>query len=134
THVLGALTQLWMHADTHIRDDNTIEMTLDEIDELVGIAGFCKLLPADWLQIVDSDYVQLPDFLQHNGTVAKKKANHAKRQARYRERHKTSINDAAESPDEQGSDAIASPSHSPPYPTHPIPPEEKNPSAFTTPA
>lgn len=123
THVLGALAQLWIFADTHIRDDNTIEASVDEIDELVGIAGFCKLLPADWLQVLEPNCIQLTDFLQHNGTVAKKKANHAKRQARYRDRQKTGKDDATPSPRAKPRDAVASPSL--PLPTQPNPNEEK---------
>jgi hypothetical protein len=84
TQVLGGLAQLWMYADTHIREDDTLDITLDEIDKLVGIEGFAKLMPADWLEVIDEHSVRLPDFQAHNGTDAKKRAVTAKRVKRHR--------------------------------------------------
>lgn len=86
TIVLGALARLWMHADTHIQDDDVLEATTDEIDELVGVDGFAAALPADWLQVVDPEHVKLPDFLAHNGGSARERKQGAKRQAAYRSR------------------------------------------------
>jgi hypothetical protein len=42
------------------------------------------LLPSDWLQIIDSDHVKLPDFHTHNGTTAKERALANKRQQKHR--------------------------------------------------
>lgn len=86
TILLGALTRLWMHADTHIQHDDILEATTDEIDELVGVDGFAAALPADWLQVLDADHVKLPDFLAHNGGSARERKQNAKRQAAYRSR------------------------------------------------
>ena len=86
TVVLGALARLWVHADTHIQNDDILEATTDEIDELVGVDGFAAALPADWLQVVDPDHVKLPDFLAHNGGSARERKLNAKRQAAYRSR------------------------------------------------
>jgi hypothetical protein len=88
TLVLGALARLWVYADSHIADDNTLAITLEEIDDLVGIKGFANALPADWLQVIDADNVQLPDFLEHNGTSAKNRRDAARRQATYRHRQR----------------------------------------------
>lgn len=87
---MGALVKLWMFADSHVDDDNTLAITLDEINELVGIDGFAQALPADWLQIIDSDHVQLPNFLEHNGSSEKLRRDNARRQAEYRHRHSNS--------------------------------------------
>lgn len=95
TLLLGGLTQLWIYADTHIREDNTLDLTPDEIDELVGITGFAEILPGDWLEILESDCVQLPDFLQHNGTTPRKKALAAQRQKRFRDRHKNNASNGS---------------------------------------
>jgi hypothetical protein len=84
TLVLGALSQLWLYADEHIRDDNTIRASVDDIDQFIGIENFCHILPTDWLKVVDPDYVELPDFLEHNGSVAKKKALNQQAVARHR--------------------------------------------------
>jgi len=91
TQVLGGLAQLWMFADSHIREDDTLDITLDEIDQLVGIEGFAKLMPADWLEVLDANSVRLPDFQAHNGTDAKKKALTSKRVQRHRIR--SAVND-----------------------------------------
>lgn len=88
TWTLGALVRFWMYADTHIDNNNTLAIALDEIDEIVGIDGFAKALPADWLQVIDSDRVQLPNFLEHNGSSEKARRDNARRQAEYRHRHR----------------------------------------------
>lgn len=84
TQVLGGLAQLWMFADSHIREDDTLDLSVDEIDQLVGIEGFAKLMPSDWLEVLDENSVRLPSFQAHNGTDAKKKALTAKRVQRHR--------------------------------------------------
>jgi len=82
--IVGALVTLWWYADTHICDDDTLPIGVDQINELVGIEGFCDLMPADWLQVLDSDRVKLVDYTTHNGTTAKKRALAQKRQERCR--------------------------------------------------
>lgn len=88
TLLLGALIRMWMYADSHIRDDNTLVITCDEIDELVGVEGFAKSLPVEWLKVIDAERVELPDFLEHNGTSARQRKNNAKRQANFRSKRK----------------------------------------------
>lgn len=85
TLVLGCLAQLWCYADTHVREGDTLDLGIDDIDEIVGLQGFCSMLPDDWLQVIDAEHVKLPGFLGHNGTEAKKKALTQKRVARHRE-------------------------------------------------
>jgi hypothetical protein len=89
TQLVGALVTLWCYADTHIREDDTLDLGPDEIDELIGIQGFVALMPTDWLEVLDTDRVKLPRFQEHNGTDAKKKALTAKRVARHRVRNVT---------------------------------------------
>lgn len=83
---VGALVRFWMFADSQIDDDNTLAITLDEINELVGIEGFAQALPADWLQVIDPNHVQLPNFLEHNGSSEKLRRDNARRQSEYRHR------------------------------------------------
>jgi hypothetical protein len=87
TLVCGALVRLWSFADTHVRSDNTIDLGFSEIDELVGVPGFTSVMPKDWLIEIDPTTVELPNFQEHNGVVAKKNALNAKRQANYRSRN-----------------------------------------------
>lgn len=85
TLVLGCLTQLWCYADTHVREGDVLDLGIDDIDEVVGVQGFCSLIPNDWLEVIDAEHVKLPGFLAHNGTEARKKALTQKRVARHRE-------------------------------------------------
>lgn len=85
--VVGALVTLWWYADTHIGDDDTLPIGADQVDELVGIVGFCNLMPSEWLEILDSDRVKLVDYTEHNGTTAKKRALSQRRMERLRKRN-----------------------------------------------
>jgi hypothetical protein len=86
TLVCGGLIRLWGFADTHIRDDDTLDLGISELDELIGISGFCSLMPEDWLRAVDERTVELPGFQAHNGVEARKKALTQKRVETHRKR------------------------------------------------
>lgn len=88
TLVLGALTRLWIYADSHARDDDSLDLGTKEIDELIGISGFCSAMPDDWLREIDENTVELPGFQAHNGVEAKKKALTQKRVSRHRDNKK----------------------------------------------
>jgi hypothetical protein len=81
---LGALAKFWGFADTHVSDDDRLNLGADEVNKIVGVANFCDLLPADWFKILDAECVQLPDFLKHNGTSAKTRALGQVRTQRWR--------------------------------------------------
>lgn len=99
--VVGALVTLWWYADTHIGDDDVLAIGANEIDQLVGLEGFCGLMPQDWLQVLDADHVKLVDYTAHNGSLAKNKALNQKRQERHR--HKpTSTSRSRNAPVTQG--------------------------------
>lgn len=87
TLVCGALIRMWCLADTHLDSDNILPLNMIEIDEVVGIPGFTELLPADWFEPIDDGRTKLPNFHEHNGTEAKKKASTQKRVARFRKRN-----------------------------------------------
>jgi hypothetical protein len=86
TLLCGSLLRLWVYADSHIRADNTLDMGFAEIDEHLGVSGFCSIVPQSWLVEVNDHCVELPDFLEHNGTEAKKKAQGNKRVENHRQR------------------------------------------------
>lgn len=88
TLVCGALARLWIYADSHAREDDTLDLGASEIDELLGIPGFCSLMPNDWLREIDENTVELPGFQEHNGVEAKKRALTQKRVARHRDSKK----------------------------------------------
>lgn len=84
TLVCGALVRIWCLADTHVGEDDVLPLGIDEINEHIGIPGFCELLPVDWLVEIDNQSVKLPNFHAHNGTEAKKRAVTQKRVAKFR--------------------------------------------------
>lgn len=90
TLVVGALTRMWMYADSHIRNDNTLDMSAAELDEWLGFPGFCEMVPDDWLRVVDEHTLELPGYQEHNGVEAKKRALTQKRVQRHRASEKPS--------------------------------------------
>jgi hypothetical protein len=80
---IGAVGILWITCEQLVDDFDRVPYTPDDIDQFVGIKGFCELLPAEWLVIVDG-YVTLPNFHKHNGTLARKNALNARRMAQAR--------------------------------------------------
>lgn len=125
SRMLGALAVLWIYADTHIREDDTLGLCAEEIDELVGIAGFCQILPSHWLKVLGPDSVELPDFLQHNGTDSRNRFLAAKRQSRFRARKKEKDSNASNATGHALRHGDASTFPSPPIPSHPIPNQTK---------
>ena len=87
TLVCGALARIWCLGDTHLDESDVLPIGSKEIDEYVGIPGFCDLLPLDWLVIMNENTVKLPGFHKHNGTEAKKKAQTQSRVQRFRARN-----------------------------------------------
>jgi hypothetical protein len=86
TLVCGGLVRLWSYADSHAREDDTLDLGAAELDELIGIPGFCSIIPPDWLREIDDHTVELPNFQAHNGTEARKKALTQKRVETHRKR------------------------------------------------
>jgi hypothetical protein len=84
---VGAVGKLWKTADEHVDDADILPLGPADIDELTGIEGFYQLLPSEWLQVLDTHRVKLPGYHTHNGTEAKKRANGAARQQKYRNTH-----------------------------------------------
>lgn len=79
TLLLGGLAQLWMIADTHISDEDILPLGIDEINQIIGMEGFCEILPPNWLQVIDADNVKLPGYQEHNGPAAKQRALNQRR-------------------------------------------------------
>lgn len=97
--VLGALAQLWWYADTHIREDDTLDIGKSELDDIVGVPGFSDLIPPDWLEVIDENTIKLPGFQTHNGVEARRRALGAKRASRHRDKSNAEVTQVA-SPDQ----------------------------------
>jgi hypothetical protein len=100
TLVCGTLTRLWCFADSHIRDDDTLDMSAAELNEHLGLPGFCEMMPDDWLVIVDEKTIELPGFQEHNGVEAKKRALTQKRVSLHRKRQSVTQRNASTLPDQ----------------------------------
>lgn len=90
----GALVTLWCYADTHLRNGNRLPLSSQALDALVGIEGFCDIVPDDWVEVLDDGTVKLPGYSEKNDLIAKeKRASDAKaRQAAWRARHNATTN------------------------------------------
>ena len=82
--VIGGLVTLWSLADEHA-DEHGVLYGYDpeDINNLVGIPNFCESLHSDWIDI-SGDWVKLPEYQEHNGQTAKKRAQTAKRVANHK--------------------------------------------------
>lgn len=122
TLVCGSLIRLWSYADSHIRDDNTLDLGASEIDDLLGIPGFCSIMPDDWLREVDEHTVELPDFQEHNGIEARKRALTQKRVTRHRDKAKrTSVTSALPDQDQTKTNTETSKRVAQPRPARQVP-------------
>ncbi len=104
---MGCLLKFWSYADTHIRKDDMLDLGFEDIDELVGLPGFARSIPDDWLISRGENCVELPGYQEHNGVEAKKRALSQKRMENKRERdrhadvtHERNDSDVGASPDQ----------------------------------
>lgn len=79
--VLGGLIRLWSLADDHGGFLSAYDA--DTLDMLVSIKGFTNALPEDWI-VVEKDGLLLPNYEDHNGSTAKRRAKEAARKANAR--------------------------------------------------
>ncbi|WP_333676774.1 hypothetical protein [Dyella sp.] len=79
TAMLGSLVKLWMLADEHADESGVIHgYTSEDVDNYVGFDGFCAALPPEWINLT-GEWVQLPDYTEHNGSTGKTRAQTQKR-------------------------------------------------------
>lgn len=86
THALGLLVVFWSWADRHLISGNAHGVTEKFIDDIVDTPGFAAALrKIGWLAGENPNLV-LPNFEEHNGQTAKKRALTARRNAAMRSR------------------------------------------------
>jgi hypothetical protein len=72
--VTGALVTLWRYADEHITDADALpNLPLKALDALVGLEGFCALMPPEWLVEGHDGCVVLPGYCEKNSLITKRK-------------------------------------------------------------
>lgn len=89
--VMGALCHSWMIADEHADATGLIPfLDLDGFDLLVELPGLGKaMVDVGWLEVSDGG-IQFPNYLEHNGSTAKARAQSQRRQSKSRSTKKTS--------------------------------------------
>jgi hypothetical protein len=71
--VTGALATLWCYADEHIRDDDSLPLTSQTLDAVVGLEGFFEVMPREWIDELDDGSIVLPGYCEKNSLIAKRK-------------------------------------------------------------
>ena len=78
--VVGALHAVWSLFDTHSEDGALIGYTPDSLDYLIRVPGFSSaMIDVGWLVFDNDKTLTLPEFSEHNGASAKRRALEAKR-------------------------------------------------------
>ena len=81
---LGKLFRFWKLADEQADKDGVLfGWTAEDVDEKMGVPGFCNALPSDWIDI-SGEWVKCPEYQEHNGSTGKARAVDQKRKSRDR--------------------------------------------------
>jgi len=84
--VVGGLHAVWCLFDVHSEDGMLSGYTAETVDELIGFAGFANAMCAvQWLK-AEPDGLSLPEFDEHNGQSAKRRASETKRKRQERDK------------------------------------------------
>jgi hypothetical protein len=82
--VVGGLWAVWCTFDVHSEDGTLEGYTLAAIDEDIGWRGFGKAMHAVGWLIQKESGLEVPEFEEHNGASAKRRAQETKRKQRDR--------------------------------------------------
>lgn len=78
--VIGGLHAMWSVFDVHSVDGLLPGYTLDMMDHVIGWPGFSHAVAAvGWLVEKDNQVLVMPEFIEHNGKSAKRRAEDQKR-------------------------------------------------------
>jgi hypothetical protein len=78
--VLGGLHAVWSVFDTHSIDGELHGYTPDALDHVIGWPGFAAaMMTVKWLAWDGAETLTLPEFGEHNGQSAKRRAEDQKR-------------------------------------------------------
>lgn len=100
--VIGGLHAVWSVFDAHSVDGVLFGYTPDTLDHVIGWDGFAKaMISVGWLRFDGAETLTLPEFSEHNGQSAKRRAEDQKRKRNGR-KEESSPEDVQ---DESGQDA-----------------------------
>jgi len=78
--VIGGLHAVWAVFDAHCEDGVLNGYTPDALDHIIGWDGFSSaLISVGWLVENDGSSLEMPEFSEHNGQSAKRRAEDQKR-------------------------------------------------------
>ena len=78
--VIGGLHAVWSVFDEHSTDGLLEGYDLTSMDETIGWPGFSAALErVNWLVVTDGEGLTMPEFDEHNGQSAKRRAQETKR-------------------------------------------------------
>ncbi len=88
--LLGALVTLWCYADTYIRSDDTLPISISSLSDVLGLpTEILEKLPPQWLTVMPDGSVKLPGYSNKNGILSKEKRREQTRDRVNRWRKKT---------------------------------------------
>jgi hypothetical protein len=95
--VIGGLHAVWSVFDLHSEDGRLCGYTPELMDHIIGWKGFSQaMIAVGWLRFDGSETLDMPEFSEHNGQSAKRRAEDQKRK---RNGRKTVRNLSASPPD-----------------------------------
>jgi hypothetical protein len=87
--VLGGLYCLWRYADTHLRSDDRLNLSLVALSSVTRLpVSLLEKFPTEWLRQNDDGSLTLPDYSSKNAVLNKdeRRAQTRERVRRYREK------------------------------------------------
>lgn len=82
--VFGKVFRVWRWFDSHSEEGNAPSVTELLLDRQVGVSGFVSaMVSCGWMEKTDQG-LTIPNFENHNGQSAKKRANTARRVAKHK--------------------------------------------------
>jgi len=70
---------MWSLADDYADENGVlIGYTKEALDAEIGLKNFCEALPCEWIDLT-GEWVKLPEYQDHNGNTAKRRAADQKR-------------------------------------------------------
>lgn len=102
----GIIFRCWCWFDSHTESGSAKSVTKALLDRKLGATGFAEAMESvGWLVETD-DGLTLPNFLRHNGSTAKKRAENARRAAKSRFDKNSRSADVTESCDERSAKSV----------------------------
>ena len=99
--VIGGLHAVWSVFDTHSVDGSLKGYTPELLDHVIGWEGFARAMESvGWLLFDGLETLTLPEFTEHNGQSAKRRAEDQKRKRDARRSPQSVREDCGQNADE----------------------------------